>query len=133
MGAVAAAAALGLFGDGWVSEASASAGELTVAYPRFARSHAPLEVTVDFSPRGQEAALWIGRSYLEQIEIEEIRPAPAAVRVGQDRIYYAFATLQAEARVRVTFRLEPQHAGTIRGRMGADDELAVEVRHLVFP
>jgi protein-L-isoaspartate(D-aspartate) O-methyltransferase len=134
MAVVAAAAAVGLFGDGWISDASASAGDsLTVAYPHFARSEAPFEVTVDWSPRGQEAGLWIERSYLEQIEIEEIRPAPAAVRIGRDRIHYVFEALEAETRVRVTFRLEPQHAGAIRGRIGADDDLAVEVRHLVFP
>jgi hypothetical protein len=78
MAATAAAAALGLFGDGWVSAANASAGEsLTVEYARFGRTHAPLEMTVEWQPQ-REAALSIARSYLDAFAIEEIRPAPAS-------------------------------------------------------
>ena len=87
MATVALAAALGLFGDGWLSGANASVdGALTVEYPRFSRAEAPLEMTVDWLPRGDKAALWIARSYLDAFAVEEIRPGPAAVSIGPDSI-----------------------------------------------
>jgi protein-L-isoaspartate(D-aspartate) O-methyltransferase len=133
MAVIAMAAGLGVFGDGWLSKADASAGAaLRVEYPRFGRAQAPLEMTVDWQPQ-QGAALTITRSYLEQFAIEEIRPTPAAVSVGPDSIHYTFRAVDPEARIRVSFRLKPQRAGTLLGRIGSEDELAVEIRQLVFP
>jgi hypothetical protein len=134
MAAVLAAAAVGLFGNGWLSESEAAVGdELIVKYSRFCRAHSPIELTVDWVPRGQGPTLWIARAYLENFEIEEIRPTPSAVTLEGDRIRYAFRSSEPGARVEVTFRLKAERGGPYRGRIGVDDGLDVEVRQLVFP
>src|SRR5688572_13690542 len=134
MAAILAAAVVGLFGDGWLSESEAAVGdELIVRYSRFCRAHSPTELTVAWLPRGQEPTLWIARSYLGEFAIQEIRPTPSAVTLEADRIRYAFRSSQLGARVEVTFRLKAEHGGPYRGRIGVDDGLDVEVRQLVFP
>ena len=134
MAAILAAAAVGLFGHGWLSESESAAGdELIVRYTRFGRAHSPIELSVDWLPRGQEPTLWIARSYLDEFEIEEIRPTPSAVTLDAGRIRYSFRSSPPGARVEVKFRLKAQHGGPYRGRIGVDDGLDVEVRQLVFP
>jgi hypothetical protein len=134
MAAILAAAAAGLFGHGWLGETEAVAGdELTVEYSRFCRAHSPVELVVDWLPRGQEPALWISRSYLDEFGIAEIRPAPSAVTLDPDRIYYAFRSSTPGARVRVTFMLKAEHGGPYLGRIGVDDGRDVEIRQFVFP
>jgi hypothetical protein len=135
MAVVLVAAVIGLFGGpGWLSETEAAIGdELIVKYSRFCRAHSPIELTVVWVPRTQEPALWIARSYLDEFEIEEIRPTPSAVTLETDRIHYAFRSSRPAARVEVTFRLKAEHGGRYRGRIGVDDGLDVEVRQLVFP
>jgi hypothetical protein len=135
MALVLAAAAVGLFGGrGWLSETEAVAGDdLIVRYSRFCRARSPIELTVEWLPRAPEPKLWIARSYLDEFEIEEIRPAPSAVTLETDRMHYAFRSSRPAARVEVMFRLKAEHGGRYRGRIGVDDELEVEVRQLVFP
>jgi hypothetical protein len=132
MAVVAAAGAAGLFGDGWLSRAEARAGdELAVTYPRYARAHGSLRVTIDWLSRG-DATLWIARSYLDGFEIHEIRPVPTTVTAAPERIYYTFRALERDGRIRVDFTLKPSHGGAFRGRLGAADT-DVEVRQFVFP
>jgi hypothetical protein len=134
MAVVLLGAALGLFGGGLLSDGEANAGdELTVKYPRFLRAHSPFELTIDWLPRRGEATVWISRAFLDRFEIAEIQPAPSAVTVGRDRIYYAFGASEPHARVAVTFRLRAEGGGAFRGRLGSDDDLDVEVRQFAFP
>ena len=134
MAAVLLGAGAGFFGDGLLSESVATAGdELTVRYARFARAHAPFDLVIDWLPRQQEASLWISRAFLEGFEIVEVRPTPMVVTAGGDRIYYTFRTSMPRDRVRVTFKLKPEHGGASRGRLGSDDDLDVEIRQFAFP
>jgi hypothetical protein len=128
------AAGAGLFGNGPLSGRQAAAGDaLVVHYPRFSRAHAPLELSVEWLPRQQDAELWIARSYLDNFEIEEILPPPAAVTIAASRIYYTFGAREPAARIGARFRLKPKHGGRISGRIGSDDDLEVELRQFVFP
>jgi hypothetical protein len=133
MALLTAAGVAGLFGDGWLSRAEGRAGdELTVTYQRYARAHAPLELTLDWLVRRQDPTLWISRSYLDEFTVEDVTPSPLATTAGPDRIYYAFRTVEPEGRARVTFTLKPRNFGGARGRVGSD-EVDVEVRQFVFP
>jgi hypothetical protein len=134
MAAILAAASVGLFGDGWLSESEAAVGdELVVKYSRFCRAHSPVELSVGWLPRGQEPRLWISRAFLDGFEVAEIRPTPSAVTLAPDRMYYAFRSSQPGTPVEVTFMLKAQHGGLYRGRVGSDDGLDLEIRQLVFP
>jgi hypothetical protein len=134
MAAASIAAAVGLFGNGpWSGGQATARDALIVHYPRFSRAHAPLELSVEWLPRQQDAELWIARSYLDNFDVEEILPTPAGVTIGASRIYYTFRVREPVARIRARFGLRPKHGGRISGRMGSDDELEVEVRQFVFP
>jgi hypothetical protein len=132
MAVIVTAAALGVFGGGWLSRAEAKAGDsLAVRYSRYARVGAPLEVVVEWLP-GQQPTLWLARSYLDAFAVQEIRPTPATVTAAADRLYYEFRALERQRRVQVTFTLEPKRGGAVSGRIGAG-ELDVGVRQFVFP
>jgi hypothetical protein len=134
MAAIVLGAASGFFGNGRLSGRAATAGEaLTVHYPRFARAHAPLALTVEWLAQQHDAELWISRSYLDGFEVEEILPPPAAVTVGPSRVYYTFRAQEPAARIAVRFRLKPEHGGRIDGRIGFHEQLEVELRQFVFP
>ena len=127
-----AAAAAGVFGGGSLSSVEVSAGDVLMArYPRFARADAPLELQIEWAPQ-RNTTLWIGREYLDQFEIEELRPAPAATTFDRERIYYTFRSTEPDQRVEVAFRLRPQHAGRLVGSLGVD-EASLELRQLIFP
>jgi hypothetical protein len=134
MAAISIAAGAGLFGNGPLSGREAHAGDgLAVQYPRFARAHAPLELTVEWLPRERLAELWIARSYLDSFEVEEILPPPSTVSVDATRVHYTFLARDPAMRIGARFRLKPEHAGQLTGFIGASEELEVEVRHFVFP
>ena len=134
MAAILVAAVVGLFGDGWLGDSEAAVGdELIVKYSRFCRAHTPIDLIVEWAPRAEEPTLWIARSYLDEFEIEEIRPTPSAVTLEADRIRYAFRSSPRAARVQVAFRLKAERGGRYRGRIGIDAGPDVEVRQLVFP
>ena len=120
MAATTIAAGAGLFGNGPLSGRASAVGEaLTVHYPRFARAHAPLELTVEWLPRQQDAEIWIARSYLDGFAVEEILPPPAAVTVGSSRIYYTFRAREPAVpiggKLHLHWRLsEPTQRGYVR-------------------
>jgi len=125
---------LGIFGGGWFSRVEVkTGGALTVEYSRVSRARSPDVLRVNWRPRGEQSELWITRAYLEDFEIKEIRPAPAAVSIDHDRIYYTFRTREPAARAEVRFILKPERGGTIRGRVGCSNGLEVDIRQFVFP
>lgn len=133
MAAIVAGAAAGAFGGGVLDETTASAGDLRIAFPRFGRAHTPLDVEIEWSADAPETVLWIARDYVDRFTIDEVRPSPAAVVVGPDRIFYTLRTQGAGSRVKARFALRPQGAGAVRGRIGVTDGPDVEIRHWVFP
>jgi hypothetical protein len=134
MATIVCSAVAGLFGDGPFSSVEATAGALAARYPRFARAHAPLDVDVEWATTENEADVWIARAYLDEFEIDDVRPAPAAVTLERDRVYYTFRLSGESDRARVSFRLRPEHAGRIGGALGVGSNAeVVELRHLIFP
>ena len=133
MAAVAIGGAAGAFGNGWLSSARMANESLAVAYPRFARAHAPLTLAVAWPAAQPETVLWIARSYVDRFDIEEIHPPPVSVSAGTQRIYYAFQARDAGTLVEATFTLKPRSAGAIRGSLGVERGSEVEARHWVFP
>lgn len=133
MAAVAIGAVAGLFGNGLLSSVRAAADGLTVEYPRFARAHAPLELTATWSTSEPEAVLWIEASYVEEFDVEAIRPTPTATSVGRDRVYYSFRAREGGARVAATFELRPRSAGSVRGRLGVERGPEIDARQWVLP
>jgi hypothetical protein len=133
MAAIVAGAGVGAFGNGLLSRVAASNGAFSVQYPRFFRAHAPLTVSIEWVAPQHEATFWFERSYLEKLQIEEIRPAAAAVASDSARLYYTFPVREPGARIKVDFVLKPERGGTLRGRVGPDGAVEVAIRQFGFP
>lgn len=133
MAALVAAAAAGVFGGGWLSSAHATRDGFTVEYPRFARAHSPLELTVEWQAQQPETVVWLARAYVDRFDVEEIRPTPAAVTVGPDRIHYTFRARDAGTHVAASFMLEARSAGALRGKLGVESGPELETRQWIFP
>jgi hypothetical protein len=132
LGVVLIGAALGVFGDGWLSRGHLVDEALTVHYARFGRAHSPNDLVVEWQSPEQQGVLWISRSYLDGFSIEEIRPEPESASIGADRVAYTFRVQDATS-ARVRFTLRPERVGVVRGRLGSDGGADVEIRQLVFP
>jgi hypothetical protein len=128
------AAAAGVFGNGWLTEVSDGAdASLTIHYPRFHRAHSPFELVAEGTPRQADFVVWIERRYLEKFAVDEIAPEPVVVTADTERIYYTFAARAGSARVTATMRLRAERGGLVSGAIGVEDEVAVDVRQLIFP
>jgi protein-L-isoaspartate(D-aspartate) O-methyltransferase len=134
MALIVAGAVAGFFGGGSLSFVDVSAGEALVArYPRFARANAPLDLAVEWTARQGDATIWISRAYLDQFAVEELLPTPSGTTLDSERIYYTFRTQSPDDRIRVVFRLRPDHGGRLTGSLGVDAEATLELRQLIFP
>ena len=133
MAALVVAAVAGLFGGGWLSSARTANDGLAVEYARFARARSPLVLAVEWGAPKPETVLWIARAYVDRFDVEEVRPTPAAVTVGADRIYYTFRARDAGTRVAAIFRLRARGAGALRGNFGVEGGPELEARQWIFP
>ena len=139
-----AAAALGLFGNGVLGEATAaSAGTpaLTVRYDRLARYLSPQELVVevrsppDTAPGMLEIA--VSRGFLADVRLNGVTPEPQEVAVEGDRYVYRFPVDGWSEPVRVHFELEADHWGRLHGsvqaRAGGAESGTVSIRQWVYP
>lgn len=128
MVALVAVALAGGLGRGALADVTRSAGAMHVHYDRVARHEARtlLEVRVPPSAR----TVWIDQSLEERWRIEQMVPAPNAVRLQADRVVYE-VNVGAQGGL-VRFDLLPERMGRARGRIGVDDA-AVDVDQWVLP
>src|SRR4051794_3942436 len=132
------AALAGLFGSGPLSKAEAQSQSppLRVEYSRFARYDAPTTLEIHLgsgaAPKGQ-ARVWIGRDYLDGVQIEQVTPQPDSAEAGADRVTYAFRVADPEQPASVVFHLKPQRPGPAHGQLGLPDGPAVTYDQLVYP
>ena len=127
-----AAAALGAFGAGPLSHATARGDGLTVRYERLARGHAPMLLVIDLAAPGEDSVvLEISGPYLTESRIEQVSPAPAAETVSGDTHRFSFAVEPARP-VTFTFRLVPTGIGRKPGAVRAGEE-SLPISMFVFP
>ena len=129
------AGAVGLFGGGALGdvEARSADGSVTVTHPRFARRQSPLELVVRAASAEGELRIWFTEQYLAELDIERVTPPPERVELGAARIEYVFPWRGAPGMVSVTFVLEVQRPGFVRGEVGSGEGAGVAVRHFVYP
>jgi len=136
LAALVAAALLGLFGDGALSnaESASSDGSLTVGYRRLLRAESPAQLDVTAAPSladGGRLAIRLDAAYLARFETVTIEPEPESTALGNDRTTFYFATT-ATRPVTVRFRLEARRAGSASGAVEAG-AARVELRQFVYP
>ncbi len=139
MGLILLAACLGLFGHGPLSRATAGdgGGPLQAEYERFCRLQTATTLRLRIQPaavRDGRARLWLDRDYLNAVSLGAVVPEPERVEVGSDRIMYEFAVDESgEGPAVVSFELEPQRPGLLRGAAGLEDGPSIPLRMWVHP
>lgn len=138
MGLALLAAALGLFGSGLFSRASAGeeGGPLRLEYDRFPRARAPQTLRVLLGPgaaRGGKARLWLSAGYLEGVRVRGIEPPPESVELDPDGQTFTFAVAELTAPAPVLFEIEPRRAGPLAGRAKLEGDEPLGFSQFVYP
>lgn len=132
-----AAAALGAFGNGWLSRAEAVSadGSLHVRYQRFWRARLPLELRIEWLALTEQNVLFITRDYLDALAVQNVSPPPASVTVDSDRAYYEFRVRAQNTPIEVRLLIKPDRAGRHSGEIGIGygGGATVRVEQFVFP
>lgn len=109
-------------------------GSLAVEYERFLRFTGPHELIVHLAPaQGDTARVWLGRDYLEEMEIENVVPEPEHVEAGADRLIFVFPLVSPGNATAVTFHLKPHHIGPTTATVGRDGQPPLRFRQFVLP
>lgn len=132
-----AAAASGLLGAGPLATATAAdpSGRFAVRYEWIERYSAPAELRIEvLRPAGDVVGLWIERSFLDQVQIESVEPAPLREQATAERRTFTLAA-GGSGPVRVAFFYRHRHPFSRHdfrlGLGGAD--AAVRLRQIVLP
>jgi hypothetical protein len=132
---IVAASALGLFGAGPLSSATAEQGPLRVEYQRFERfeTSGSFDVRVAPGAAGATLELSLPHEYLRHVEVTTVSPQPREVRDGGDRLTYEFVLQDDGAPAWITFHVTPRRPGPLRVWVGLGDEPPVEFTQFVYP
>jgi hypothetical protein len=123
------AGALGVFGDGVVSTATARAGSLTVTYERVTRQTVRSTMTIE-AASPDVARIGFDRAFLDEMTIHETRPRELEMRSEADRVVFLVPAINGLATLRL--HIEPLGPGVHRTRVTTQDGGRVELRQIVL-
>lgn len=129
------AALTGLFGQGPVARAKAQNSQIVVEYDRFVRYQAPAHLKVHLRNGGGSSmpALWIGREFLDRVEVERISPEPERVKLAKDGLIYIFDMAQTNESAKVTVDFKPAGYGNTRVALRLVDGSQVQFTQFFYP
>jgi len=126
------AAACGLLGKGFLSNASSIEGPLKLDYERFERVQRPTKIRLTLSVHsGERARILIGQDYLDAVRIERVVPEPESVQADARGLIYQFHA-SGEPTV-VTWHFQPERFGVLAGTMSVPNGPVVSWTQLVYP
>lgn len=130
---------LGVFGSGVLEKARAGDenSSLWLEYNRFGRAKAEtsmLRVRLG-AGMGREgrARVWLSRNYLEGMQIMGMVPQPESVETGPDRVTYVFRLTDPNKPTAVTFHLEPEKPGALKGQVGVEGGPQLDFTQYIYP
>jgi hypothetical protein len=131
------AALIGFLGHGPLSKAKAGQPKsvLWAEYDRFGRHHASAVLKVHLGASGATSlpAIWIAREYLDQVEMEQIYPAPERVKVAEGRLIYIFDLARTNEQTEITFHLKPSGFGKKSVKLGLVDGPELQFSQFIYP
>jgi hypothetical protein len=132
------AAFLGLFGKGPLASARVGdAGDpLRLEYDRLARHASLTRLRIFLAPgavEGGKARVWIGREYLQGVEIEQITPEPEGVASDGRGLIYVFPIAGSAQPTVILFVIQPDEYGYRSGEIGLPGRPRLRFAQFVFP
>lgn len=132
-----AAGLLGLLGRGPLSRASAEAEGFSVEHQRIERFHAPAQLRVRARGQGDgRVRVWLGREFLQSVDVERIQPQPIAVELEPDRQVFVFEAprLPLGERAEVVFFFQPEtRFRSVQARAGVPGGPEVAFNQITLP
>lgn len=134
---VLAAALAGLTGAGPLSRTGVEEDGARLEYNRFVRRQAPERLVVLLAPgmaAGGQARVWFDRSFIEDVEVQQVLPDPLVVEAEGDRYVWVFAVPKGAGEpLQVTFRYQPDFIGRRVARLGVDGGPRLAVWQFALP
>jgi hypothetical protein len=132
------AAALGLFGRGPLSRATAGqeGGPLWVTYERLDRYQAPTELEIIAGPntaQGEELRLTLNQEFLDRIEIDGIEPEPDSVEAAGKEQVYVFKVADPSLPTVVHISYQFTRPGSALIELGLEEGSLLNFNQFVFP
>ena len=117
------AALLGFLGPGPLGKATAASADksLSLDYFRVERYRAPVELRFHVNgalAEDGELQVWLGRDFVEALEIKHIDPKPESVHISGERFAYVFKTASAPETIKIFFHVEPTKFGKTPAQAG---------------
>jgi hypothetical protein len=138
--AIIVAAALGAFGNGYLSRgyARSADGALTVRYERLARNEAPGTLTVELQRAAMERGQFViamPRDYFDSARLRHIVPQPLEAIAAGDEMHFRFSAERDESPARIFFEFEHRVAGRLKGaaRLLGPKPTAVSFSQFIYP
>lgn len=136
MGVIILLAALGLFGDGPLSEAKAVSRNRTlqVQYQRFTRYKSPTTLQIALNTqRGNTVSVWLDARFLENIQIEEMDPPSLRATSDRGRTVYTYDISDTANPLMLRFEYMSGKIGEVNGTVGVTNGDQVQLRQFVYP
>jgi hypothetical protein len=132
------AALVGLLGPGPLSRTivGEQGGPLWLEYSRFGRFKAPLTLRIHFAPNASQqegVRVWLSRSYVEGVQIEQVTPPPAQVEAGPEQLTFVFPVSELSRATAVTFSLKTAQIGRQRGCVGLANGPTLCFQQFIYP
>ena len=130
-----AVALAGAFGDGPLSSAGVSNGNLHVQFERFGRRRTFQSMHLYIAPNSGgtvRRTVWFSRNLVDAMEIQSMVPEPEGQLAAEDRVEFTFSLAPAE-RAHIAIEMRPRRAGSVTGMIGVDKGPGVGISQFIWP
>lgn len=123
------AAALGFFGDGWLSRTTTSGEHVVISYERFIRTENPTRIHFNTTANDGETVVSLPEHYVDIMHIRHLQPEPQSQEIRSGRVVLTFP---ATGNASITLSLSPRKSGSLEGEILVNDEPFL-LSHYIYP
>lgn len=132
-----ASALAGLLGKGPLSKVTAETPDavLKAEFCRFIRYQAPMDLKLQVVPRAVSngvVQLRLGKTFVDDVEIERIEPEPESQTAGPMFFTYAIRA-ESNAATEIRIRFTASHFGRLSYQVSAGGGETLRLQHFAFP
>lgn len=123
-----AAGALGLFGEGWLSDQTPSNGDVKVEYQRFYRYESEMKILIE--SRRHISTVSLPQQYIKDFRLLRFEPEPENNTTNNGEVTFNFLPAQNQV---VTVYIIPKTYGSIEGTLKVNGTINFNLHHFIYP